>query len=142
MCCCVSREFSGLSINSPGWTFDETTFERSAAAFDNSDYVDVVIHSYRHRMGLAEGFPRYAEIERRLAALPVIEVPTITLDGEADGVVPATDGRSSAAHFTHRHPRGARRRSQSAAGSTGGIRGCGVGTGVNSQECASWGVSD
>lgn len=91
--------------NSPGWTFDETTFERSAAAFDNSDYVDVVIHSYRHRMGLAEGFPRYAEIERRLAALPVIEVPTITLDGEADGVVPATDGRSSAAHFTHRQHR-------------------------------------
>lgn len=91
--------------NSPTWAFDDTTFERSAAAFDNPDYVDVVIHSYRHRMGLADGFPRYAEIERRLAALPVIDVPTITLDGDADGVVPATDGKSSAAHFTHRQHR-------------------------------------
>ena len=86
--------------NSPGWQFDDATFERSAAAFDNPDYVDVVIHSYRHRLGAADGYPQYAELEKQLAALPVIKVPTITLDGKADGVVPATDGMASAAKFT------------------------------------------
>ncbi len=65
----------------------------------NPDYVDVVIHSYRHRLGLAEGYPSYDEIETKLAALPPIPVPTITLDGDADGVVPATDGRSTASKF-------------------------------------------
>ncbi len=58
--------------NSPSWRFDEATFERTAMAFDNPDYVDVVIHSYRHRLGLAPGYPPYEAIERRLAALPVI----------------------------------------------------------------------
>jgi pimeloyl-ACP methyl ester carboxylesterase len=87
---------------SPNWDFDDTIFERSALAFDNPDYVDVVIHSYRHRFGLADGDPQYADIERRLAALPVISVPTITLDGDADGVAPATDGSASAAKFTGR----------------------------------------
>jgi pimeloyl-ACP methyl ester carboxylesterase len=71
-------------------------------AFDNPDYVDVVIHSYRHRFGLADGDRQYAELQRLLAALPVIAVPTITLDGDADGVAPATDGTASAAKFTNR----------------------------------------
>jgi pimeloyl-ACP methyl ester carboxylesterase len=88
--------------NSPTWEFDEATFERSASAFDNPDFVDVVVHSYRHRMGAAEGIARYAEIERRLAELPPIAVPTITLDGDADGVVAATDGSAQAKYFTRR----------------------------------------
>jgi pimeloyl-ACP methyl ester carboxylesterase len=85
--------------NSPTWHFDEATFDRSAAAFDNPDYVDVVIHSYRHRLGLAAGYPQYEDLEKRLAAQPAIAVPTITLDGDADGVVPATDGKATAAKF-------------------------------------------
>jgi pimeloyl-ACP methyl ester carboxylesterase len=85
--------------NSPTWRFDEETLDRHTSAFDNPDYVDVVIHSYRHRLGLAEGYPPYADIERRLAAQPVITVPTITLDGRSDGVVPATDGQTSASRF-------------------------------------------
>jgi pimeloyl-ACP methyl ester carboxylesterase len=88
--------------NSPSWAFDDVTFDRTASAFDNPDFVDVVIHSYRHRMGLADGIARYSEAEARLAALPPIAVPTITLDGGADGVVPATDGRSAAARFVGR----------------------------------------
>ena len=87
---------------SPNWHFDDATFERTAQAFDNPDYVDVVIHSYRHRYGLAEGDPRYAELERHLAAQPMITVPAITLDGDADGVAPPTDGSSSAAKFSNR----------------------------------------
>jgi pimeloyl-ACP methyl ester carboxylesterase len=88
------------SRNSPSWRFDDATLDRHARAFDNPDYVDVVIHSYRHRLGLGEGYSPYADVERRLAALPAITVPAITLDGDADGVVPATDGRSTAAKFT------------------------------------------
>ena len=87
---------------SPNWQFDDATFERTAEAHDNPDYVDVVIHSYRHRFGLADGDPQYAELQRRLAALPVIAVPTITLDGDGDGVAPATDGTRSATKFTDR----------------------------------------
>ena len=71
---------------SPTWAFDDATFERSAAAFDNPDFVDVVIHSYRHRFGLVPGDPAYAAIEQRLAAQPAIAVPTITFDGTDDGV--------------------------------------------------------
>ncbi len=85
---------------SPNWHFDEATFDRTAIAFDNPDYVDVVIHSYRHRFGLADGDPQYAGLQRRLTALPAITVPAITLDGAADGVAPATDGTASAAKFT------------------------------------------
>ena len=85
---------------SPNWPFDDATFERSAVAHDNPDYVDIVIHSYRHRFGLADGDPQYAELQRRLATLPAITVPTITLDGAGDGVAPATDGRASAARFS------------------------------------------
>jgi pimeloyl-ACP methyl ester carboxylesterase len=87
---------------SPNWDFDEACFERTAAAHDNPDYVDVVIHSYRHRFGLAEGDPQYADVQRKLAALPPITVPTITLDGAGDGVIPATDGKASAAKFANR----------------------------------------
>ena len=87
---------------SPNWNFDDASFERTAAAFDNPDYVDVVIHSYRHRYALADGDPQYAELQRRLAALPAITVPTITLDGAADGVARVTDGSASAAKFTGR----------------------------------------
>ena len=108
----IERGRAGLAANrreiakilwqqwSPNWAFDDATFERSAAAFDNPDYVDVVIHSYRHRYALAEGDPQYAGLERRLAAQPAISVPTITLDGAGDGVFPANDGTATAAKFT------------------------------------------
>jgi pimeloyl-ACP methyl ester carboxylesterase len=86
----------------PTWQFDEAALQRSAASFDNPDYVDVVIHSYRHRLGLAPGYPQYADVEAKLAALPVVTVPTVTLDGEANGIIPASDGRSSAAKFSGR----------------------------------------
>ena len=75
---------------SPTWAFDEAVFERSAESFDNPDFVDVVIHSYRHRFGLAAGDPACAEIEARLAAQPPIGVPTISIDGDSDGVNPGT----------------------------------------------------
>jgi pimeloyl-ACP methyl ester carboxylesterase len=110
----VERGQAGLAANrreiarilwkqwSPNWHFDDATFERSAMAFDNPDYVDVVIHSYRHRFGLVDGDPHYAGLQRRLAALPAITVPATTLDGAADGVAPATDGTATAAKFTAR----------------------------------------
>jgi len=97
--------------NSPQWRFDDETFALSAAAFENPDYVDVVIHSYRHRLGAAPGLPEYAALEARLALLPTIKRPSVTLDGTADGVVPATDGSASARFFSgprvHRRVRGA-----------------------------------
>ena len=73
---------------SPTWRFDEATFERSAAAFDNPDFVDVVIHSYRHRYGLVPGDPALAELEAALALQPSITVPALTFDGADDGVRP------------------------------------------------------
>ena len=85
---------------SPTWTFDTATFERSAAAFDHPDFVEVVIHSYRHRFGLVAGDPALADIERRLAAQPPITVPTITFDGEDDGVRPVAPAAQHANHFT------------------------------------------
>ena len=85
--------------NSPTWRFDDATFARSVSAFSNPDYVDVVIHSYQHRLGLANGASPYAAIEAQLAKLPQIRVATITLDGQRDGVVATTDGRASAAAF-------------------------------------------
>jgi pimeloyl-ACP methyl ester carboxylesterase len=88
--------------NSPNWHFDEATLNRHSKAFDNPDYVEVVIHSYRHRLGIATGYVQYHEIEQRLAALPKISVPTITMDGKADGVVPANDGSVSASNFSGR----------------------------------------
>ncbi|MFA3843610.1 alpha/beta fold hydrolase [Streptomyces aureus] len=86
--------------NSPDWYFDDTLLDRTAEAFRNEDYVQVVIHSYRQRLGLAPGDPSYEAIERQLARQPDIPVPSITLDGEADGNFSATDGSASAAHFT------------------------------------------
>ena len=85
---------------SPTWVFDDATFERSAAAFDNPDFVDVVIQSYRHRYGLVPGDPAYAEIERRLAVQPTITVPTITFDGADDGVRPPAQASTHAHCFT------------------------------------------
>jgi pimeloyl-ACP methyl ester carboxylesterase len=72
-------------LASPKWAFDDTTFDRSAASFDNSDHVAIVIHNYRWRLGLAEGEPKYDDLEKRLAQGPVITVPTITLEGDANG---------------------------------------------------------
>lgn len=85
---------------SPTWTFDDATFERSAAAFDHPDFVDVVVHSYRHRFGLVPGDPAYDYIERQLAAQPPIAVPTITFDGIDDGVREPADASAHAAKFT------------------------------------------
>jgi pimeloyl-ACP methyl ester carboxylesterase len=70
---------------SPKWSFDNATFDRSAAAFDNTDHVAIVVHNYRWRLGLAEGEPKYAELDKRLATGPAITVPTITLEGDANG---------------------------------------------------------
>ncbi len=86
--------------NSPSWQFDDAMLQRAAVAFNNPDYVDVVLHSYQHRLGFAPGYPPYDEIEKRLAAQPPITVPAVTLDGLADGNFPATDGSPSARHFT------------------------------------------
>ncbi|MEM7497784.1 MAG: alpha/beta hydrolase [Pseudomonadota bacterium] len=83
-------------IWSPEWPFDDTTFERSAAAFDNPDFVEVVTHSYRVRHGLVPGDPAYAHLETRLVGQPPITVPAISIDGAADGVNPGT------AHTNHR----------------------------------------
>ncbi len=85
---------------SPTWAFDDATFERSAAAFDNPDFVDVVIQSYRHRFELAPGDPAYAAIEQRLAAQPAISVPTITFDGADDGVRPPAPAAQHGHRFT------------------------------------------
>ncbi|MDL9998728.1 alpha/beta hydrolase [Variovorax sp. J22P240] len=85
---------------SPTWKFDDATFERSAAAFDHPDFVEIVIHSYRHRFGLVPGDPAYAAIEARLAAQPSITVPTITFDGADDGVRPVADASAHAHRFT------------------------------------------
>jgi pimeloyl-ACP methyl ester carboxylesterase len=81
---------------SPRWPFGPADLDRAAGAFANPDYVDVVIHSYRHRLGYAAGAAVYDRIERRLATLPSISVPSITLDGTADGNFPATDGAPAA----------------------------------------------
>lgn len=98
------REFGNLiwKANSPLWNFDQATFERSAASWDNPDYIAIVVHNYRWRLSIAEGDPKYDALERKLAAGPVIGVPTITLDGDSDGVAPATDGKAYAARFSGR----------------------------------------
>lgn len=85
---------------SPTWSFDEATFERSAAAFDHPDFVEVVIHSYRHRFGLVAGDPALAAIEQRLATQPAITVPSITFDGVDDGVRPPAAATQHAHLFT------------------------------------------
>lgn len=96
---------------SPQWNFDDVTFERAAASFNNPDYISIVIHNYRWRLSLAAGEAKYDDLEKRLAAGPVITVPAVTLDGDSDGVAPATDGTSYAKKFsgkrTHRVIKGA-----------------------------------
>jgi len=96
------RAFTRLlwQLWSPLWRFDDASFERSAAAFDNPDFVEVVIHSYRHRFGLVPGDPAYAHIEGRLAAQPPIGVPAITFDGTDDGVRPPAPAQAAAHRFT------------------------------------------
>jgi len=96
------REFCRLlwRLWSPHWSFDDATFARSAASFDNPDFVAVTIQSYRHRYGNAAGDPTLEEIEQRLAPQPKITVPTIALQGEADGVHPPESSAHHAAFFT------------------------------------------
>jgi pimeloyl-ACP methyl ester carboxylesterase len=98
------RDFSRLiwRLASPKWAFDDATFDRSAAAFDNPDHIEIVIHNYRWRLGLAQGEQRYDAFERRLAAAPVITVPTITMEGDANGA-PHPDPAAYAAKFTGRY---------------------------------------
>jgi pimeloyl-ACP methyl ester carboxylesterase len=88
---------------SPTWAFDQATYDRTAAAFDNEDFVDVVIHSYRHRFGLVAGDPAYAAIEAALARRPPIHVPAITLDGDADGVMTIGGTAGHAPRFAAAH---------------------------------------
>jgi len=90
---------------SPNWQFDDAKFEATAVSFDNPDFVDVVIQSYRHRHQNAPGDPALEPIEVALAAQPKITVPTIVLHGEADGVGPAVQSEGAARHFTHRYER-------------------------------------
>jgi pimeloyl-ACP methyl ester carboxylesterase len=90
---------------SPHWAFDDATFERAAASFDNPDFVAVTIQSYRHRYGNAAGDPAVEEIERQLAARPKVAVPTIVLQGEADGVLPPETSEGHEAFFTARYER-------------------------------------
>ena len=85
---------------SPTWAFTEEDFEATRTAFDNPDFVDVVVHSYRHRYGLVDGDPAYADTEHKLAELPPITVPTIVLDGEHDTVAPARPRQEHEPHFT------------------------------------------
>ena len=98
------REFAKLiwQLASPRWNFDEATFDRSAAAFDNPDHVRIVIHNYRWRLGLAQGEAKYDDLEKRLAAAPVIAVPTITLEGDANGA-PHPDASSYAKKFSGKY---------------------------------------
>src|SRR5437763_3895399 len=86
-------------LASPHWDFDDATFERSTAAFDNADHVSIVIHNYRWRLGLAAGEPKYDDLEKRLAAGPDITVPAITLEGDANGA-PHPDASSYARKFS------------------------------------------
>jgi pimeloyl-ACP methyl ester carboxylesterase len=98
------HDFSKLiwQIASPKWDFDDATFDRTAASFDNPDHVAIVIHNYRWRLGLAEGEPKYDDLEKRLAQGPVIAVPTITLEGDANGA-PHLDAGSYAKKFSGKY---------------------------------------
>jgi pimeloyl-ACP methyl ester carboxylesterase len=101
------HDFSKLiwKLASPKWDFDDATFDRSAAAFDNPDHVAIVIHNYRWRLGLAEGEPKYDELEQRLAKAPVIAVPTITLEGDANGAPhpePSAYAKKFSGKYEHR----------------------------------------
>jgi pimeloyl-ACP methyl ester carboxylesterase len=98
------REFAELIWHSasPQWKFDEVTFDRSAASFDNADHVDIVIHNYRWRLGLAPGESQYDDLEEQLATGPVITVPTITLEGDANGA-PHPDPGAYATKFSGKY---------------------------------------
>src|SRR5919107_844591 len=98
------RDFAKLiwQTASPAWNFDDATFDRSAASLENPDHVDIVIHNYRWRLGLAEGEPQYDELEKQLAEGPLISVPTITLEGDANGA-PHPDASSYAKKFSGRY---------------------------------------
>ena len=98
------REFSKLiwQLASPKWNFDDATFDRSATAFDNPDHVAIVIHNYRWRLGLAAGESKFDDLEQRLAQGPVITVPTITMEGDANGA-PHLDPSAYAKKFTGRY---------------------------------------
>jgi pimeloyl-ACP methyl ester carboxylesterase len=90
---------------SPKWNFADATFDRSAQAFDNPDHVSIVIHNYRWRIGLADGERHYDALEQQLAKAPVIRVPTITMEGDANGAAhlePAAYARQFAGKYTHR----------------------------------------
>jgi pimeloyl-ACP methyl ester carboxylesterase len=92
-------------LASPKWDFDDATFDRSAASFDNPDHVDIVIHNYRWRLGLAEGEPEYDVLEKQLAEGPVITVPTITLEGDANGAFhpdPSAYAKKFSGRYSHR----------------------------------------
>lgn len=102
------RDFSKLiwQLASPQWHFDDMTFDRSAQAFENPDHVAIVIHNYRWRMALAEGEARYADLDRVIAATPVIAVPTITLEGDANGAPhppPAAYAKKFSGRYEHRN---------------------------------------
>lgn len=98
------HEFSKLiwQLASPKWNFDQATFDRTAASFDNPDHVAVVIHNYRWRLGLAQGEAKYDALEKRLAAFPVITVPTITMEGDANGA-PHPEPGAYAKKFTGKY---------------------------------------
>ena len=98
------HEFAKLiwQLASPKWNFTDATFDRSAVSFDNPDHVAIVIHNYRWRLGLAPGESRFDEIEKRLAAAPVITVPTITMEGDANGA-PHLDPKAYAAKFAGKY---------------------------------------
>ena len=98
------RDFAKLiwRLASPKWDFDDATFDRTAAAFDNPDHVAIVIHNYRWRLGLAEGESKYDDLEKRLAAAPVIAVPTITLEGDDNGA-PHPEASDYARKFTGKY---------------------------------------
>jgi pimeloyl-ACP methyl ester carboxylesterase len=98
------HDFSKLiwQLASPKWHFDDATYDRTAASFDNPDHVSIVIHNYRWRLGLAEGEPKYDDLEKRLAEGPVITVPTITLEGDANGA-PHPEGSSYAKKFSGKY---------------------------------------
>jgi len=105
------RDFARLiwQLASPRWNFDDATFDRSAKAFDNPDHVAIVIHNYRWRLGLAEGEPKYEELEKKLAQSPVIGVPTITMEGDANGAPhpePSTYARMFSGKYSHRTVKG------------------------------------
>ena len=105
------RDFAKLiwQLASPKWNFDDATFDRSAAAFDNSDHVDIVVHNYRWRLGLAQGEARYDELEKRLASGPVVTVPAITMEGDANGAphpAPEAYAKKFVGKYEHRNVSG------------------------------------